>query len=186
MLTLKQFLLIVTSLLLLTSSCRKNKSKEPVDQLPPETQTGANTFGCLVDGQVFKPKGDPLAGPLIKAQSWFINGKNGFSISARRSEGNQSKVVGIAGDSIIVRIGIFDLTSLNPGKMRGGYSYMDLNMVRPNLYETNDINRGELKITKVDNVNQIFSGTFWFDASDSYTGIVVKVREGRFDLPFAQ
>ncbi|MGC8751867.1 hypothetical protein [Hydrotalea sp.] len=38
------------------SSCRK-KTVDPVDQLPPETQNGANTFGCLVNAQVFKPGG---------------------------------------------------------------------------------------------------------------------------------
>tara|TARA_R110002073_G_C9371447_1_gene572214 strand:+ start:845 stop:1168 length:324 start_codon:yes stop_codon:yes gene_type:complete len=26
------------------------------DQLPPITQTGANTFGCLINGKVFIPK----------------------------------------------------------------------------------------------------------------------------------
>ena len=35
-------------------SCKKNSNKpfNPVDQLPAATQTGANTFGCLVNGQV--------------------------------------------------------------------------------------------------------------------------------------
>ncbi len=36
------------------SQCKKNKNEEP--QLPPETTTGANTFGCKVNGKVFVPK----------------------------------------------------------------------------------------------------------------------------------
>ena len=44
-------------------SCKKHTSKpsNPVDKLPAATQTGANTFGCLVNGEVVvihKPFGD--------------------------------------------------------------------------------------------------------------------------------
>ena len=38
------------------SQCKKN-DPNPVDQLPPATQTGANTFGCLVNGQPWLPQG---------------------------------------------------------------------------------------------------------------------------------
>ena len=183
---MKQLILIVLSFILLSSSCRKNKSDNPVDQLPPETQTGANTFGCLIDGQVFKPKGNPLAGPVIKAHYQFVNGKQSFGISARNSDGNIGKVVGIIGDSIAIAIGTFDLTFLSAGKFRGGYSYIDLTMIRPIQYETNEINRGQLIIKKFDMTNQTVSGTFWFDALDSTTGKIVQIREGRFDLPFVR
>jgi len=43
-------------LLLLTTftlSCCNNDDdnpQNPLDQLPPATQTGANTFGCLING----------------------------------------------------------------------------------------------------------------------------------------
>ena len=38
-------------------SCSKdNTSTEFVAQLPPETQTGANTFGCLINGKVLIPR----------------------------------------------------------------------------------------------------------------------------------
>ena len=183
--TMKQFLLLGISLILLCSSCKKNKPVNPIDQLPPETQTGANTFGCLVDGKVFLPKGDPFGGPIKKAQYQFVNGKQGFGISGSLSDGNESKLVGIIGDSITITMGTFNLTSLNLGKFRGGYSYMNLTMASPMQYETNEINRGELRITKFDTVNQIVSGTFWFDAKNS-SGLIVQVREGRFDLPYVR
>jgi len=171
---------------LISSSCKKNKSDNPIDQLPPETQTGANTFGCLVDGQVFKPKGDPFAGPIIKAQYQFVNGRQGFGISSRRSEGNESKLVGIIGDSIIVSVGTFNLTSLSAGKFRGGYTYRELTNPSGISYYTNGVQRGQITIKNFDTVNQIVSGTFWFDAIDSATSKITQVREGRFDLPYVR
>ena len=33
------------------SSCKKQKPSKPIDQLRAATQTGANTFGCLVNGE---------------------------------------------------------------------------------------------------------------------------------------
>lgn len=182
LLTMKQILLLSLGLLLLSAGCKKNRNKNPVDELPPATQNGANTFGCLIDGKVFKPKGNPFGGPVIKAQYQFVNGRQGFGISGSRSDGNESKVIGIIGDSIRISVDSFEITNLDHGKFRGGYSYMNLTMASPVQYETNEINRGQLKITKFDTINQIVSGTFWFDAIDSATGKIVQIREGRFDL----
>ncbi len=52
----KILMLIFTTLFF---SCNNNETiLEPVteDQLPPITETGANTFGCLINGKVFIPK----------------------------------------------------------------------------------------------------------------------------------
>lgn len=37
------------------SCCSKDDNKSP-NQLPPETQTGANTFGAIINGQVMIPR----------------------------------------------------------------------------------------------------------------------------------
>jgi hypothetical protein len=37
-------------------SCTKDSPNSFTAQLPPETQTGANTFGCIINGQVFYPR----------------------------------------------------------------------------------------------------------------------------------
>ena len=52
---MKNIVIIATLMLLCAAGCKKDKASE--DQLPPATQTGANTFGCLVNGKVFVPKG---------------------------------------------------------------------------------------------------------------------------------
>ena len=49
---------ILPLLLFLFIGCSgDDDSANPLDQLPPATQTGANTFGCLINGEPFTPKG---------------------------------------------------------------------------------------------------------------------------------
>jgi len=171
-------LLIVTS----GSKCKKNGGDLP--QLPPETQTGANTFGCLVDGKLFLPKGDPFGGPVIKAQYQYVNGKQGFAISARHSEGETGQVIGIGGDSIAITVRPYELTTRNvSGKLSGKYTFSKVTTLG-NYYYTNEIQRGQIFIKHFDEINQIVSGTFWFDAIDSTTEKIIQIREGRFDLPY--
>ena len=181
---MKQFLLLGISLILLCSSCKKNKPVNPIDQLPPETQTGANTFGCLIDGQLFLPKGDPLSGPIKKAQYQFVNGKQGFGISAKNSSSNLVKGVGIQGDSILIKIGIYNLTDFNIKGVLSG-SYAEFQSGNINDFYTNTINRGQLVIKFFDTVNQVVSGTYWFDAKNR-NGQIIQIREGRFDLPYVR
>ena len=50
---MKTFLLL---LLIATTSCTNDKTQDPLAQLPPETQTGANTFGVIINNQVFYPR----------------------------------------------------------------------------------------------------------------------------------
>ncbi|WP_439132683.1 hypothetical protein [Polaribacter sp.] len=49
-------LFLKTTLLLFVITFFNCENKDPEDQLPPITQTGANTFGAIIDGKVFTPK----------------------------------------------------------------------------------------------------------------------------------
>ena len=180
----KTLLVVFVFTILTASKCRRH-NLAPIDQLPPETQTGANTFGCLINGKAFLPKGDPFGGPIKKAQYQFVNGKQGFGVSARRREDESSELVGIIGDSIKLFVGTFDLASKMPGRFSAGYNYTDYNNFPGIEYITNEINRGQLVITKFDTINQIVSGTFWFDAKSS-AGQIVEVRNGRFDMGYVR
>ncbi len=89
--TFKTFSIAVIALSFLAAGCEKEKPA-PIDQLPPATQTGANTFGCLVNGEVFKPSGSPLGGPVLSASYILYNGKYGLSIFARRGGGGRYRI----------------------------------------------------------------------------------------------
>jgi hypothetical protein len=51
-------LLLYLCLATLTQCSKCKDDPIPVNQLPPATQTGAGTFGCLVNGQAWMPKGN--------------------------------------------------------------------------------------------------------------------------------
>ena len=61
---MKNLILIFLATLTL-SCCNKDDDKTPIEQLPPATTTGANTAGCLVNGQAFLPKGSSQFGPTL-------------------------------------------------------------------------------------------------------------------------
>ena len=50
---------LLLAALLGLSQCQKKDAgpAKPEDQLPPATQTGAGTFGCLLNGQPWTPQG---------------------------------------------------------------------------------------------------------------------------------
>ena len=59
------------------SHCKKSTPANPIDELPPETQTGVNTFGCLVDGQAFKPGGASLSGGSLQCNYQYLGNQVG-------------------------------------------------------------------------------------------------------------
>lgn len=64
----------------------------------------------------------------------------------------------------------------------GQYFVADNNNISTE-YLTKPTITGEMKITRLDEINRIVSGTFWFDAINS-SGVKVQVREGRFDMKY--
>ncbi len=64
--------------------------------------------------------------------------------------------------------------------------YFGTGPIQVSKFETDGLQyTGELFIKKLDTVNQIVSGTFWFDAINS-NGQKVEVREGRFDVRYTR
>jgi len=59
-------------------------------------------------------------------------------------------------------------------------SYSLIKDFNEDVYNTNSIQNGELKILFYDREKGIITGTFWFDAINN-NGEIIKVTEGRFD-----
>ncbi len=89
---MKKLLLLL--IIPLTFSCCNNDDDNPptnpVDQLPPATQTGANTFGCLLDGELFLPGNSQ--NPLDCVYQ-FVNGGYYFSLQANKRDGDNNLIL---------------------------------------------------------------------------------------------
>ena len=61
---------IISLFLFLTAACTKTDDDAPagpLDELPPATQTGANTFGCLINGEPWYNRGRTVSQPDLSA-----------------------------------------------------------------------------------------------------------------------
>ncbi len=86
---MKKIILMLCLLPLLSiTSCNNdddNTPTNPIDQLPPATQTGENTFGALLDGEPFIPSGG--TNPLDCVYQ-LINGERFFNLQGNRRDDN--------------------------------------------------------------------------------------------------
>ena len=160
-------------------ACNKEdnpKPTNPIDQLPPATQIGANTFGCLLDGEVFKPDNLPNRTNCFYQ---FLNGEYYFYVSAQKKLANDDLITLAlkTQKKQIFQNENYSLFEDKVGKISGNY------LKNLDFYSTSISYSGQLKITKLDKINFIVSGTFWFDVKDNL-GVVHQIRKGRFDMEY--
>ncbi|MBB1284127.1 hypothetical protein HRH25_07070 [Flavisolibacter sp. BT320] len=178
-------LLLSIFILFILIACRRAANERV--QFPPETQNGANTFGCYIDGQPFIPfttlfgnvrpinvHYTPIATPYYKAGFLSIQG-----IDARYSLGHAGSV--LLQKLAVFATGDYSLQHIaacgNPYDCDSGGYY---NAKEGRYYF---IESGTLTITKLDTVNKIISGRFSFMAKDS-SGNKKDVQGGVFDTQY--
>jgi hypothetical protein len=184
---MKAFPIITITILsgfLLSASCKKH-AVQPVNQLsllPPATQTGAGTFGCLVNGVAFVPKNRSIIeGPHLQCNYIFLNGGYYFTLALGNNDNGLGKGIGIRTDSLAIAQGqAYKLKTYAMGNADASYFLVGKDNRN---YVTNDVVSGVLTITKLDPAMQIVSGTFYFKAINA-PGDTVSVTSGRFDMPY--
>lgn len=183
--------LFILLIILLTNSCScKKEVSDPLSSLPPETHTGANTFGCLINGNAFIPDGPSLFGPsTLKCAYQYINKGYYFQLSANNQSSNPEDFysIGIGTDSLKIREnGAYQLTNINiPNLAFGGYNHYTIQNLYTKPSYTTDKDPGNLTITKFDSIHQVVSGTFWFNVI-SERGDTIKITKGRFDMQYTR
>ncbi|MDO7847919.1 DUF6252 family protein [Hymenobacter sp. M29] len=150
--------------------------KDPLSQLPAETQTGQRTFGCLVNGQAWTQAGSPLGGPLLSAQYFSQQ----LTVSANRST-TVDGVRTVQGIQInidkINSIGTYTLTD----STKRFVNIVDL--VTACTYYTDKTHPATVEITRLDPVARIVSGRFAFTLETPNCGKITATN-GRFDCRF--
>jgi Family of unknown function (DUF6252) len=165
---------LVVWLALMLLACTKKKDPEP--DLPPETATGAQTFGCMVNGVPFTPSPNLGLGPNPLAMP---ENSGCLTISASKKVEGTTKLQGVTMfSSHITSIGEYSLQNKHGISVR----YNDQNNSSMTLYSTDSdvTSDGMLTITKFDIPNRIIAGRFWFTLTKT-DGTTIKVTDGRFD-----
>ena len=180
---MKTKLPLYLALLLLTqcSKCKNDPAPaDPASQLPPPTQTGANTFGCLINGQPYTPKGNNGTSNLyILYDSSFRGGALG--IQTYRIDGSRRQYLSID-TAPVTSIGVYSfirptgVCTANYADTPGASSGCNL------IYSDQDVayRSGYLEITKFDTRARIISGTFNFKLLQPGCD-TLKIIQGRFD-----
>lgn len=156
--------------------CTKDHSSSSNPVLPPETQIGANTFGCKVNGEVWIPEVPVNFGGLYKLETDYYQGV--FFVSAQRKSRNGP----LFSIHLNITDGFYNIRKYHFFKDSSLASFNDYSKPDYCIYKTDSLNKGELKITKLDTKLRIISGTFYFDAKSSCG--TIKITEGRFDVNY--
>lgn len=189
------FIIICTNIFV---ACKKTKAEPETDTtaaqiqlLPAITQTGANTFGCLLNGNAWLPKG--VDGNIPNSKLTIDNTTpNGiFLLTNYRVFDNFKDRMTFFSDSIKA-VGTYPIktnskTLFTYGKYKpdNSASYCEFDNSNYGIYGGNIYNiDGYIKITRYDTVNKIYSGEFeiTFINNACELGSPVKITNGRFDF----
>ena len=182
-------LAIALAAALLAASCTKD---DPEADLPPATQEGKNTAGCLINGEVFTANGfgsgpgrvAGIAGGFAEDSLYQLrlNGKAGgkeYSISVFIASFPRT------GKPLAGSYSLNKNTPYSPPELP--WRCQNHATVTPNdysgeLYGTTSAYTGQVQISRADVLHNIASGTFEFTAVNNLDPTkTLRVTSGRFD-----
>jgi len=158
---------ILTFIVLTSSHCKK-PPLTPV--LPPETQTGANTFGCKINNIIYIPRG---SGNCYKYLVQYYRSDSTLLIKTNEGCG--------AGLNIYLKnvFEVKDYQIFMP--IDNAFLYSNSNTSCNWFDRTNSLQTGIITITRFDLLNKIVSGRFYGVLKQSSCPDV-NITEGRFDF----
>jgi hypothetical protein len=198
----KLLFLLFISISLFMIGCGKEETPEPtpepVPTLPAITSNGSNTFGAMVNGEVWLPKyhttwGQDRYTPGVSYSEielenlGIYKGMFGLSAGQHFPETNTDVLLRFFADTIL-KTGQYQFTPyLIPFEhenifmkyIRGNDDYNEYYVLEPNTYNI-------LNISRLDTVNNIIAGTFELDLVDTLSGAIMEIRNGRFDLTYKE
>lgn len=182
--------------LLLLLGCQKKVDElfppPPPVQLPPETQHGANTFGCVLNGEVWEASSHGSIRPFVLPSPDAFYSRGSLMLDAgQRTEGNSS-----LGSFRIYLGGLKQpgsyVLSRRPFRRTAQYGYAEISGDNPALvYTTDSVQIGVITITRLDTAGAkpFIAGRFVIMARPS-SGVALPAglpaeaiaTQGRFDV----
>jgi hypothetical protein len=186
----KTILIFLVTLLLF--SCSKDSTGNTTFQLPPETKTGANTFGVTINGKVYVPRdtsGSTIGGSSGSGMTLW--GASDFSWYEIEIKDGASPV----GFGMIIHFDKLTMANLGKNVLQqsdfkksydcGKFTHIYFSIwdskISNYAYYGSVANQGEINITRLD--SGIFSGNFKgkfvrFDNPNEF----ITINDGRFDI----
>ena len=183
---MKRPLFLLLSLLLLLTDCKKN-DPSPEEQLPAATQTGENTFGCLLNGQTWQPDGPILLSYWPAYEVTYDSLKSGGELHLnvfRFIAATHSDQAFNISSFNIQKPGVYPVDGVTCGvyysnPLASGDCGEFFNAQYFNANGATHV-QGQLIITRLDKKRRIVSGLFSFILSKQNCDSI-KVTKGRFD-----
>ncbi|TAG38352.1 MAG: hypothetical protein EAZ31_10540 [Cytophagia bacterium] len=169
---MKKLKIFAIILLLTIASCKK-KNADPEPTLPPETQNGANTFGCILNGQLWTNSPREAGGiPTLEAtpETGGI-----LTIRALYRDNNRDEMIGFFSQNIS-STGTYNLSNITSAI----FTDYEKN-INYASYDNDIIYSGSIVITRFDIPNRVLSGRFSFKLQKQ-GGLTFEAKEGRFDI----
>jgi hypothetical protein len=160
------------------TQCDKEKPNN-IPELPPATQTGANTLGFLLNGVPWKPEGNNGTPNLSISLDTGVN-SNRFIIQAYKLfPSNYSEFqISFRADNLA----IFPVIT-NPFPI-GFVLFKDQFNCKRSTNDLSNYSSTNISISKNDKTNRIISGIFDCTMFNPACGDTIKITEGRFDMKF--
>ena len=185
--------LITVLLLTLLTGCSNDSDSNPESLLPAITQTGANTFGCLIDGKLFIPRDGTgiWSGndPGLSYLGGYPEGAyNEIDIRDYKSEKTTRMLIHLHN---LYQIGVADYIINESNGMSNvdglNHTYLHCKVFNKSTnsyqYYRSFENSGTIKITRYDFTNGIVSGTFSCRVKNSSNPEdIIEITNGRFDI----
>jgi hypothetical protein len=183
---MKANLLPLLALALLLAQCKKTPDPtpptptDPLAALPAETQTGAGTFGCLVNGKAMSVKSSFLA-----IGDW-TGAITSLRIVGQTSVPQPDYAIQILLNGKLLNGQVFSLIP-HRQNFAGTINEFSVDATTKQytcIYQGNYIKTGQVTLTKFDGPNRIASGRFAFTLYEPGGCDTLKVTNGRFDVKF--
>jgi hypothetical protein len=191
---MKQTIYTFIVFVLLASCTKDNSTSDPASLLPPETQTGANTFGCLINGKLLIPRDG--------SGTFGVSGGSGFEFLGGYPDGAYNEInvhdyKSVRTAKILIhiqnlrQIGVatYVIDESNGMSNIDGFDHNYLHCrvfndaTNSYQYYRSYHNSGVLKITKYDFNNRIISGVFSCKVRNSVNlNDEIEIKQGRFDI----
>jgi hypothetical protein len=160
-------------LMLSLFNCKEDAPITELDKLPPATQSGAGTFGCLVDGKAW------VIEMPASVHTFYQSGSLGIPAGLLGNQFNSAISLHVFAANLEEKT--YDLKD-GFELMTNNASYYSHNTGCD--YRTTNFIKGSLAITHLDQVNYKISGLFEFEAYSSNCFEKIKITNGRFDVHY--